>query len=149
MAKGKARSGKTAIFGIILLIGAGIWVLTRFFSFGSSAVSGKNDKERTAFIESFGWVSANVPEKIEDIRIPVEFDEAYEQYNDLQREQGFDLRKYRAHIAKKYTYPITNFEGAETGVPICANLIVIDGIIVGADISSAKADGFVTVLAKE
>lgn len=149
MAKGKARSGKTAIIGIILLIGAGIWLLTRFISFGSSAISGKNDKERTAFIESFGWVSANVPEKIEEIRIPIEFDEAYEQYNDLQRKQGFDLRKYRAHIAKKYTYPITNFEGEETGVPICANLIVIDGIIVGADISSAKADGFVTVLAKE
>lgn len=149
MAKGKARSGKTAIIGIILLIGAGIWLLTRFISFGSGAISGKNDKERTAFIESFGWVSANVPEKIEEIRIPIEFDEAYEQYNDLQRKQGFDLRKYRAHIAKKYTYPITNFEGEETGVPICANLIVIDGIIVGADISSAKADGFVTVLAKE
>ena len=116
---------------------------------GVTSISGKNDKERTEFIESFGWVSAKVPDKIEEIRIPVEFDEAYEEYNGLQRKQGFDLRKYRAYIAKKYTYSISNYEGAETGVPICANLIVIDGIIVGADISSAKADGFVTVLAKK
>lgn len=149
MTKSKARSGKTAVVGIILLAAAGIWVLTRMFSFGVTAISGKNDKERTEFIESFGWVSAKVPDKIEEIRIPVEFDEAFEDYNDLQRKQGFDLRKYRAYIAKKYTYSISNFEGAETGVPICANLIVIDGIIVGADISSAKADGFVTVLAKK
>ncbi len=149
MTKSKARSGKTAVVGIILLAAAGIWVLTRIFSFGVTAISGKNDKERTEFIESFGWVSAKVPDKIEEIRIPVEFDEAFEDYNDLQRKQGFDLRKYRAYIAKKYTYSISNFEGAETGVPICANLIVIDGIIVGADISSAKADGFVTVLAKK
>lgn len=149
MTKRKARSGKTVIVGIILLAAAGIWVLTRLFSFGGTAVSGKNDKERTAFIESFGWVSAKVPDKIEEIRIPVEFDEAYEEYNDLQRKQGFDLRKYRAYIAKKYTYSISNFDGEESGVPICANLIVIDGIIVGADISSAKADGFMTVLAKK
>lgn len=149
MVKRKARSGKTAVIGIFLLAAAGIWVLARMFSSGVTAISGKNDKERTEFIESFGWVSAKVPDKIEEIRIPVEFDEAYEEYNGLQRKQGFDLRKYRAYIAKKYTYSISNYEGAETGVPICANLIVIDGIIVGADISSAKADGFVTVLAKK
>lgn len=149
MTKRKARSGKTAFIGIILLIGAAIWLLTRFISFGSGAISGKNDKERTDYIESFGWVSGKVPDKIEEIRIPVEFDDVYEEYNALQRKQGFDLRKYRAHIAKKYTYSISNYDGAETGVPICANLIVIDGIIVGADISSAKADGFVTVLAKK
>lgn len=149
MTKRKARSGKTAFIGIVLLIAAAVWLLTRFVSFGSGAVSGKTDKERTDFIESFGWVSGKVPEKIEEIRIPVEFDEAYEEYNDIQRKQGFDLRKYRAYIAKKYTYSISNYDGAETGVPICANLIVIDGAIVGADISSAKADGFVTVLAKK
>ena len=149
MTKRKARSGKTAFIGIVLLIAAAVWLLTRFVSFGSGAVSGKTDKERTDFIESFGWVSGKGPEKIEEIRIPVEFDEAYEEYNDIQRKQGFDLRKYRAYIAKKYTYTISNYDGAETGVPICANLIVIVGAIVGADISSAKADGFVTVLAKK
>lgn len=149
MTKRKARSGKTAFIGIVLLIGAAVWLLTRFVSLGSGAVSGKTDKERTDFIESFGWVSGKVPDKIEEIRIPVEFDEAYEEYNGIQRKQGFDLRKYRAYIAKKYTYSISNYDGAETGVPICANLIVIDGAIVGADISSAKADGFVTVLAKK
>ncbi len=149
MAKRRARSGKTAVIGIILLIAAGIWILTRFISTAAGGISGKNDYERIAFIESFGWDAGNVPVEIEEIRIPVEFDEAYEQYNDLQREQGFDLRKYRAHIAKKYTYELKNFDGSTPAVPIFANLIVIDGNIVGADISSAQADGLVTVLAKK
>ena len=149
MTKRRARSGKTVVFGIILLIAAGIWILTRFVSTKAGGISGKNDYERIAFIESFGWDAGNVPVDIEEIRIPVEFDEAYEQYNSLQREQGFDLRKYRAHIAKKYTYELRNFDGSTPAVPIFANLIVIDGNIIGADISSAQADGLVTVLAKK
>ena len=149
MAKRKARSGKTAVIGVILLIAAGIWIITRFISAESGGIPGGNDYERIAFIESFGWKAGNVPVEIEEIRIPVEFDEAYEQYNALQREQGFDLRKYRAHIAKKYTYNISNFDGSDPAVPICANLIVIDGKIAAADISSAEAGGMVTVLAKK
>ena len=149
MAKRRVRSGKTAVFGIILLIAAAIWILTRFISTATSGISGKNDYERIAFIESFGWDAGNVPVDIEEIRIPVEFDEAYEEYNALQREQGFDLRKFRAHIAKKYTYELRNSDGSSLAVPLCANLIVIDGKIVGADISSRQAGGLVTVLAKK
>ena len=149
MTKKRVRSGKTAVFGVILLIAAAIWVLMRFISTAAGGISGKNDYERIAFIESFGWDAGNVPVDIEEIRIPVEFDEAYEQYNALQREQGFDLRRYRAHIAKKYTYEIRNSDGSSPAVPICANLIIIDGNIVGADISSMQAGGLVTVLAKK
>ena len=149
MTKKQARSGKTVIFGVIFLIAAGIWILTRFISSAAGGISGENDYERTAFIESFGWDAGNVPVDIEAIPIPVEFDEAYEEYNALQREQGFDLRKFRAHIAKKYTYELRNSDGSSLAVPLCANLIVIDGKIVGADISSRQAGGLVTVLAKK
>ena len=106
MTKGRARSGKTAVFGLILLAAAAIWILTRFISTAAGGISGKNDYDRISFIESFGWDAGNVPVEIKEIRIPVQFDEAYEQYNELQREQGFDLRKYRVHIAKKYTYEL-------------------------------------------
>ena len=81
------------------------------------------------------------------MRIPAEFDEAYEQYNALQLEQGFDLRRYRACIVKKYTYNIKEAGGEAPAVPMLASLLVLDGQIIGADISSAEADGFVTVLA--
>ena len=148
MTEKRAHSGKTLIIGVIILLGAALWGLFRLGN-GDSGISGETNEQRLAYIESFGWDAGNVPVEIEEIRIPVEFDEAYEEYNALQREQSFDLRKYRAHIAKKYTYEIKNFDGSNPAVPICANLIVIDGNIVGADISSAQADGLVTVLAKK
>ena len=143
------RSGKSIFIGILLIAAAAVWIISRFVSSEVSGISGENDKERVAFIESFGWDARNVPNKIEEIRIPVNFDEVYEEYNALQLEQGFDLRKYRAYYAKKYSYEIKNYDGSDPAVPICANLLVIDGKIVGADISSAESGGFVTVLAKK
>ena len=148
MAQTKRRSKKTVIIGVVLMIAAAVWGITRLFSQGTEGISGATDRERTAYIESFGYEVGTVPDRIEEIRIPANFDEAYEQYNAIQREQGFDLRKYRAYYAKKYTYSIKNYDNPSP-IPICANLIVIDGIIVGADISSSEAGGLMTVLAKK
>ena len=145
----KPRSGRTALIGVILIITAAVWGIVRFTAVGASKIPGGTNEERVKYIESFGWDSDAVPSDVEEVRIPSRFDEAYEQYNALQKEQGFDLRKYRACFAKKYTYPIRNFDGADPAVPICANILVIDGEIVGADISSAEANGLVTVLAKK
>ena len=145
----KSSGGKTAAIGIFLLILLGIWIIVKLNGGGKSGISGATDKERIEYINSFGWEVAAAADKVEDIRIPANFDEAYEQYNALQKEQGFDLRPYRAYSARQYTYRITNYEGQSPAVPICVHLIVIDGEIVGADISSSEANGFVTVLAKK
>lgn len=148
MIRGKQRS-KTALIGIVLLIAAGMWGIFRMAGSGNSGIPGATNNERIAYIQSFGWDTGAVPDKVNEIRIPARFDDAYTQYNAIQKEQGFDLRKYRAFTAMKYTYSIKNYDNADPVVPIYANLIVIDGEIVGADISSAAANGFVTVLAKK
>lgn len=149
MSARKPRSGRTVLIGVILIIAAAVWATVRFTAGSAPKISGATNAERVEYIESFGWDSDTVPSGMEEVRIPSRFDEAYEQYNALQKEQGFDLRKYRACYAKKYTYPIRNFDVADPAVPICANILVIDGAIVGADISSAEANGLVTVLAKK
>lgn len=149
MSARKPRSGKTALIGVILIIAAAVWGIVRFTSGNASRIPGDTNEERVKYIESFGWDSDTVPSKIEEVRIPSRFDETYEQYNALQKEQGFDLRKYRACYVKKFTYPIRNFDSADPAVPICANLLVLDGEIIGADISSAEANGLVAVLAKK
>lgn len=148
MAKGKHKS-KAALVGIMLLIAAAVWVIIRLVTNGAAGIPGETNNERIAYIQSFGWDSGAVPDKVSEIRIPTRFDDAYTQYNAIQKEQGFDLRKYRAYTAMKYTYSIKNYDSTDPIVPIYANLIVIDGEIVGADISSAAANGFVTVLAKK
>lgn len=140
---------KAALLGIALLIAAAVWVIIRLVMNGASGIPGSTNNERIAYIKSFGWDTGTVPDKVSEIRIPARFDDAYIQYNAIQKEQGFDLRKYRAYTAMKYTYSIKNYDSTDPVVPIYANLIVIDGEIVGADISSAAANGFVTVLAKK
>lgn len=146
MSRGKTGSKKTLVIGIALIVIVALWGFIRLTSQNEQEISGSNDRERTAYIKSFGYEVGTVPDKVEEIRIPANFDEAYEQYNAIQREQGFDLRKYRAYYAKKYTYLIKNYDNPSP-IPICANLIVIDGKIVGADISSSEAGGVMTVLA--
>ncbi len=145
----RGRSGKTAVFGVLFLIIAALWCVFKLAIKPNQGISGATNAERIAYIESFGWKASNVPSDVEEIRIPARFDEAYEQYNALQKEQGFDLRRHCAVDAYKYTYKIKNYDGADPAVPINANLIVADGKIIAADISSAEANGFVTVLAKK
>lgn len=149
MNKTRKNSKGTVIIGILLLCIAVLWGILRLTCGGSSAPDGSTNVSRIDYIESFGWKTGSVPDNVEEIRIPARFDEAYEQYNALQKEQGFDLKRYAAAYAYKYTYRLTNYEGGDPVVPINANLLVVDGKIVGADISSAQAGGFVTVLVKE
>lgn len=148
MTRVKKRSGKALIIGVILLILAGLWGIIRLNTGGDDRPDGSTAEQRIEYIRSFGWDVGIAPTAIKEIRIPANFDEAYEQYNALQREQGFDLRKYRACYAYKYTYDILNY-AEPSPVPICANLIVYEGRIIGADISSSEANGLVTVLAKK
>ena len=148
MAKIRKRSGKALIIGAVLLILAGLWGLVRLNLRSDDRPDGSTAEKRIEYIRSFGWEVSIAPTAIKEIRIPANFDDAYEQYNALQREQGFDLRKYRACYAYKYTYDILNY-AEPSPVPICANLIVYDGTIIGADISSSEANGLVTVLAKK
>ena len=145
MTERKHRSGKTLLFGAVLLIAAAIWCIVRLCAGSADGISGETNEQRITYINSFGWDAGLTHTDVKEVRIPVRFDEAYEQYNALQKEQGFDLRKYRACSVKQYTYSIG---GENSAVPIYAHLLVLDGEIIGADISSAEADGFVTVLAK-
>lgn len=148
MKSNKRRSGRLAIIGAVMLILLGVWAIVRANAPGDSRPDGSTAERRIEFIRSFGWDVGIAPTSITEIRIPSTFDEAYEQYNALQREQGFDLRRYKACYAYKYTYEIENY-AEPSPVPICASLIVCEGKIIGADISSSEADGLITVLVKK
>lgn len=147
MAEKRAHSGKTFIIGIIILLGAAIWGLFRLNS-SNSGICGETNEQRLAYIESFGWDAGIIHTDAEEIRIPSKFDEEYTKFNAIQKEQGFDLRKYRACTVTRYTYTIQNAENPDPVVPVIAELLVYEGKIIGASISSTEANGFVTVLAK-
>lgn len=98
-----------------------------------------------AFLESLGWETSVEPVDIREVIIPEEWNSVFEEYNDLQKQQGFDLDKYRGKQATIYTYQILNYDGAEN---VVANLMVFDGKLIAGDVCSAELGGFMQGLCK-
>lgn len=101
----------------------------------------KSNEDRIAFLGQFGWQVTEAPIESTTVTIPREFDKVFAAYNELQRTQGLDLSDYGGKTVERYTYQITNYEGFEGTV--YANLLISRNRVIGGDICSADADGFV------
>ena len=77
------------------------------------------------------------------VSIPSEFDDVYENYNALQREAGFDLKKYSGKNVWRYSYRVTNMG---TTQEIRANLLVYQDKVIGGDVMSTSIGGFMVPL---
>lgn len=100
-----------------------------------------SNSDRVEFISKFGWDVAQTPIEEVEVSIPAEFDTVYLGYNDIQKAQGLNLAKYKGKEVVRYTYEITNYEGYEGTVYV--NLLVYRNKIVGGDVCSADASGFI------
>lgn len=100
----------------------------------------KTNEDRVEFLEQFGWTVDSTPVEEKEIVIPSEFDQVMSDYNNMQKQQGLDLEKYRRKTVTKYTYNVTNYENY-TGT-IYANILVYRGRVIGGDISTADVSGF-------
>lgn len=104
----------------------------------------KTNEDRIALIKSYGWEVEATPAEEASVTIPAEFDRVMESYNQIQRQQGFDLSKYRNRDMMRYTYRITNYPDY-TGTVYC-NLLIYKNRVVGADICSSDVNGFIAGL---
>lgn len=100
-----------------------------------------NNQDRIEFLKQFGWEVKEMAIEQKEVKIPSEFDKVFVGYNDLQKQQGLDLSKYRRKNVTRYTYEITNYPDYE-GV-VYANILVYRGKVIGGDICSADINGFV------
>lgn len=107
-----------------------------------STTKAETNDSRIAFLSGFGWDVSEEPVEVREVIIPNEFDETYTKYNEIQKSQGFDLKSYAGSRAKRWTYKINNYQGYEGDDTIRANLLVLDGNIIGGDVCSVKLDGF-------
>ncbi len=112
-----------------------------------TATNATDNAGRIAFLGGFGWQVEEEPHEILEIVIPYEFDAVYEQYNQLQLSQGYDLTRWKGMTAKRYTYRITNYPNTQDEV--FANLIVCKEQIIAGDVSSLSLQGFMHGLAYE
>ncbi|HHW46162.1 MAG TPA: DUF4830 domain-containing protein [Clostridiales bacterium] len=121
-------------------------ILLGFCVFGRDNKAQNIDKAGVScaeFLQNLGWQVPDQPIEQKEIQIPEEFMDVYENYNNLQREAGYDLKKYKGKKVTRYTFTITNFPGRSD---VRANVLVFEDIIIGGDISSTELNGFMVAL---
>ena len=113
---------------IMLILGIGMIILARM----------PVEKPRPVFsdiIRKMGYDDVSeTPYEVVEFVIPMNFNNVWENYNNLLKEKGYDLSLYKGKKCKRYTYLIPS-ENAR------ANIIVYKGEIIGGDISSITLDG--------
>ncbi len=103
----------------------------------------RSPEDIVQFLKSFGWETDINSMTEKDVIIPLKFSEVYEQYNDLQKKQGYDLAPYKTDTVKSYTFKITNHPAENVG-SVMANVLVYNGKVIGGDICSYALNGFMT-----
>lgn len=110
----------------------------------AAGISCSTPKERESYLTKLGYEFGTSESKT--ITVPAEFNEVYQEYNEIQKQQGFDLEGYKGKEAVIYTYKITNYKDNEN---VIADLMVCDGTLIGADLCDPSAeDGFLIALSE-
>ena len=100
----------------------------------------KTNDDRVDFLEQFGWTVSETAIDEQKVTIPKEFDKIMLSYNEFQRKMGLDLAKYKGKEVMRYTYEVTNYPEYEGRV--YANILVYRNKVIGGDVCSADAKGF-------
>ena len=101
----------------------------------------KNEADVVSFLTQFGWQVDTTPVETREVTLPAEFDKVFAAYNELQKEQGLNLSRYKGKTVTRYTFAVTNYPDYEGTV--YANVLVFRNRVVGGDICSADVSGFV------
>ena len=100
----------------------------------------KSNEDRIEFLKQFGWEVEAEPLESDSVVIPDEFDKIFAGYNEIQKQQGLDLSKYKGKTVNRYTYIITNYPNYQGKV--YANVLVFRNKVIGGDVCSADMNGF-------
>lgn len=143
------KMSKKKLLGIVtvgILLVTGVLFTLGKMAAPAEAASGslsqivKNNTEMVSYLESFGWKVSQEPSEIVEVSIPEEFNDVYENYNDLQKTQGFDLSEFKGEHVKRYTFDVLNYPDQPEYVR--ANLLIYKDKVIAGDVSSVKSDGF-------
>lgn len=130
------------LFGVAVIADAGVAVVPPEETVETVSFSRvKTDEDRLKLLADLGWKTTGEVVEEESFTLPETFDRVLLGYNEIQKDQGLDLTRYRKKKVTRYTYEITNYPDYEGRV--YANLIVWRGRVIAGDISSADPMGFV------
>ena len=103
------------------------------------------NEDRVSFLKENGIIVEGSPCEIVEIEVPKVFDSAYQEYNQIQKSQGFDLEKYQGKTVTRYSYIIDGTNNNERSI---ASIITYKNKIIAGDICCIEGEGFVSKLIK-
>ncbi len=131
----------------VAVLAALIAVIPEYGEAGDAALASvdyadvKTNEDRISFISGFGYEVEKDTYITENVTIPESFDSAYDRYNDIQRSQGLNLKKYKGKNATRYSYYVKNYDGYDGKVLI--TLLVYKDRVIGGDVTGIDGEGFV------
>ena len=94
---------------------------------------------RADYLAAQGWTVEPETETAQEITLPREFTGVLAEYNELQLQQGFDLRPYGGLSCTVYSYIVTDYDSPDT---VLASVYLYKNRIIAGDIHSTAMDGF-------
>lgn len=91
---------------------------------GLYSVSAKTADEQLDFLGNFGIAAEKTSSHTRNVTIPCEFNEVYKGYNELQRQIGLDLEKYKGKNAQEITYLINSSNYKYAVLLVCENKVI-------------------------
>ena len=125
-------------------------ILVAVFIFEAVAIGDSNHSKYSsenngiAFLQKHGISVDESTLTVDEINLPSEFNDIYENYNNLQKRAGFDISLYKGKTVIKLSYKVNGYDEV-----VFVNLLVFDNKIIGGDISSTALDGFIKPLFEE
>lgn len=143
----KKKSSKGIFIAVILAVLAGLAyfvISAKDEAEKDAAFTFECNAERVEFLNEKGYIVEPDPQR-ENITVPAEFNDAFTDYNELQKSQGFDLMPYAGKEVTRYTYKVLNYPDISENVVI--NLLFDDHRMIAADITYNDAEnGFTKAL---
>lgn len=138
----KMKKRRVLMLLVLLLLAVAVVL---YFVMGKPKENGSETKftgttDLVTYVESFGWDIEPLPCEEVEVTVPVEFDEVYLNYNEIQKRQGFDLTKYQGKRVRRTTFVLLNYPGYPENMR--ADVLTCGDRIVGADICSLEIRGF-------
>lgn len=97
-----------------------------------------NGLAQVRFLQSYGWEVNEQPCEMVQVVIPETFGDVYENYNEIQKQQGFDLSRFRGKQVSRCSYEVLNYPGQKEYIR--ANLLIYNHEVIGGDICSIYAE---------
>ncbi len=124
----------------VVLIAALVMLFSGNGDTAPTVSTGVSDNDgRVAFLKGFGWEVTTSPVESGQVKIPKDSSQIFQRYNQLQKNQGYDLSQYAGKTVMRYVYQVNNYPGATD--PVYATLLVYKDQVIGGDITNTNPKG--------